>query len=60
MHCNPGIAVSLMGAGLDTGGVVFVQQFRIIDPKARACAFIESGPDDLTEELRARVAALVD
>ncbi len=61
MHSrNIGMAVSLTGAGLDTAGVVLVQQFRMIDPKARACAFIESAPEELTEEVRARVAALVD
>jgi mRNA interferase ChpB len=61
MHSrNIGMAVSLMGAGLETAGVVLVQQFRMIDPKARACAFIESAPEDITEEVRARVAALVD
>lgn len=57
---NIGMAVSLMGTGLQTAGVVLVQQFRMIDPKARSVMFLEKAPDDLTEEVRARVAAMLE
>ena len=59
MH-NIGMAVALAGAGLQTTGVVLVHQFRIIDPKPRDLKLIEQAPDHLTEEARARVAALLD
>jgi mRNA interferase ChpB len=55
-----GMAVSLMGAGTQTQGIVLVQQFRMIDTAARAARLIERAPDDVTEEVRARVTALVD
>ncbi len=55
-----GMAVQLMGAGIQTQGVVLVQQFRMIDAAARGARLIERAPDDVTEEARARVAALVD
>lgn len=55
-----GMAVPLMGAGTQTQGVVLVQQFRMIDATARGARLIERAPDDVTEEARARVAALVD
>ena len=57
---NVGMAVSLMGACLQTAGVVLVHQFRMIDPKPRDLRLIEQAPDYLTEEARARVAALLD
>jgi mRNA interferase ChpB len=57
---DAGMAVLLTGAGLQTAGVVLVHQFRMIDPKPRDLQWIESAPDFLTEEARARVAALLD
>ena len=57
---NAGMAVSLTGAGLRTAGVVLVHQFRMIDPKPRNVKLIERAPDYVTEETRARVAALLD
>ena len=51
---------ALMGAGTQTQGIVLVQQFRMIDTAARTARLIERAPDDVTEEARARVAALVD
>jgi mRNA-degrading endonuclease toxin of MazEF toxin-antitoxin module len=38
----------------------YLQQFRMIDTAARAARLIERAPDEVTEEVRARVAALVD
>lgn len=55
-----GMAVSLTGAGTQTAGVVLVHQFRMIDPAPRQLRLIERAPDHLAEEVRARVAALLD
>ena len=55
-----GMAVSLTGAGTETAGVILVQQFRMIDPAVRRAQLIERAPDYITEEARARVAALLD
>ena len=41
-------------------GVVLVHQFRMIDPSQRGLTLIEQAPDDLVEEVRARVAAMLD
>jgi len=57
---NAGLSVSLTGTGTQTQGVVLVHQFRMIDPSQRAFALIEQAPDDLVEEVRARVAAMLD
>jgi mRNA interferase ChpB len=57
---HAGLCVSLTGTGLQTAGVVLVHQFRMIDPTQRSLSLIEQAPDDLTEEVRARVAALLD
>lgn len=55
-----GMAVSLTGAGTETAGVILVQQFRMIDPVARCARLIEHAPGYITEEARARVAALLE
>lgn len=57
---NAGMAVSLAGTGMDTQGVVLVQQFRMIDTTERKARLIERAPDDIVEEVRARVAAMLD
>ncbi len=57
---NTGFSVSLMGAGMQTAGVVLVHQFRMIDPSQGGLTLVEQAPDDLVEEVRARVAALLD
>ena len=57
---DAGMAVSLTGAGIQTAGVVLIHQFRMIDPQPRDLKLIESAPDYLIEEARARVAALLD
>ena len=57
---NTGVSVSLMGAGTQTVGVLLVHQFRMIDPTARTARIIERAPDHITEEVRARVAALLE
>jgi len=55
-----GMAVSLMGTGMQTAGIVLVHQFRMIDPAQRQLTLIERAPDDLAEEVRARVAAMLE
>ncbi len=57
---NVGMAVSMTGAGTETAGVILVQQFRMIDPVVRCARLIERAPDYITEEARARVAALLE
>ena len=57
---NAGLSVNLMGTGMQTQGVVLVHQFRMMDPSQRALTLIEQAPDDVVEEVRARVAALLD
>jgi len=57
---NSGMAVSLTGTGMQTAGIVLVQQFRMIDPSQRKLSLIEKAPDYLIEEVRARVAAMLD
>jgi len=57
---HTGMAVSLMGTGLQTAGIVLVHQFRMIDPTQRRLTLIERAPDDLIEEVRARVAAMLE
>ena len=55
-----GMAVSLSGAGMQTQGVALVHQFRMIDPAPRQIRLIERAPEHIAEEVRARVAALLD
>ena len=57
---HTGMAVSLTGTGLQTAGIVLVHQFRMIDPSQRRLSLIERAPEYLTEEVRARVAAMLD
>ncbi len=57
---HAGMAVNLTGAGLQTAGVVLVHQFRMIDPSQRSLSLIERAPGYLVEEVRARVAAMLD
>ena len=47
-----------LGTGTQTQGVVLVHQFRMIDPSQRGLTLIEQAPDDLVEEVRARVAGM--
>lgn len=57
---NAGLSVNLMGTGTQTQGVVLVHQFRMLDASVRALALIEQAPDAVAEEVRARVAAMLD
>jgi len=46
--------------GMQTAGVVLIHQFRMIDPAPRRLSLIERASDQITEEVRARVAALLE
>src|SRR5258705_4807161 len=46
-----GFAVSLMGAGTQTTGVVRCDQPRALDLRARAAKKLEAGPDGLGQEV---------
>ncbi len=55
-----GWAVTLMGAGTATQGVIVVSHCRVIDLAARGAKLIESVPPAITEEVLARLQAMVD
>jgi len=57
---DAGFAVSLLGAGTETQGVVLCHQARSIAWKARSARFIERAPDAVTVDVIARVAALIE
>ena len=46
--------------GLQTAGIVLVHQSRMIDPIQRRLTLIERAPDELSEEVRARVSAMLE
>ena len=46
-----GFAVSLMGTGCRTDGVVLVNQIRSIDFRSRQIKFIEKAPDTILDEV---------
>lgn len=53
-------AVTLMGTGTETQGVVLCNQMRTIDHQARQARYIETVPDSLMDEVLARVITLLD
>src|SRR5262249_30725767 len=55
-----GFAVTLMGAGTQTTGVVRCDQPRALDLRARAGKKIESVPDEIVDEVLSRVAPLFE
>jgi mRNA-degrading endonuclease toxin of MazEF toxin-antitoxin module len=55
-----GFAVSLMGAGTITTGVVLCHQLRALDLMARHARFIETVPNFIIEEVLARIAPLFE
>lgn len=54
-----GFAVSLMGTGCETTGVVRCDQVRALDLKARRGRMKERVPDEILEEVLDRLATLV-
>jgi mRNA interferase ChpB len=55
-----GFAISLMGAGTQTQGVVMSNQVRTIDVAARQGKFVETAPDFLIGEVLAKLQAIVE
>jgi mRNA interferase ChpB len=57
---NAGFAVSLTGAGTQTTGVVRCDQPRVLDLQARHGRKLESLPDDIVNDVLARLATLFE
>ncbi len=55
-----GFAVTLMGTGTETQGVVMCNQPRTIDMAARGGRFVEAAGNDLLEEILARLQPIFD
>ncbi len=55
-----GFAVSLMGAGTQTTGVVRCDQPRALDLRARAAKKLEAVPDDIVEVVLSKVIPLFE
>ncbi len=55
-----GFAVSLVGSGIETAGVVLCGQLRAIDLKARGGRFIEHVPEFIMDEVLAKLATIFD
>jgi mRNA-degrading endonuclease toxin of MazEF toxin-antitoxin module len=55
-----GFVVRLAGTGMRTTGVVRCNQPRAVDLKARGGRRLEGAPDDIVEEVLARVAPLFE
>lgn len=55
-----GFAVSLMGAGTQTTGVVRCDQPRVLDLAARHGRKLESVPQDIVDEVLAKLAVLFE
>lgn len=55
-----GFAVTLSGTGTETQGVILCNQIRSVDLEARGAKRIETVPDEITEEVLARIQALFE
>lgn len=55
-----GFAVSLMGAGTSTTGVIRCDQPRVLDIGARRGRKLESAPEPLMDEVLARLAPIFE
>ena len=55
-----GFAVTLMGTGCETQGVVMCNQPRTLDLAARGGGFVEAVGSDLLEEVLARLQPIFD
>lgn len=55
-----GFAVSLSGCGSDTQGVVLVNMLRSLDLAVRKARVVESVPDEITDEVLARISAIFE
>jgi mRNA-degrading endonuclease toxin of MazEF toxin-antitoxin module len=57
---DKGFAVSLMGLGTRTQGVVLCNQPRVLDLQARGGSFVETAPDLAIDEVIAKLATLLE
>lgn len=57
---NAGFAVSLMGAGTQTTGVVRCDQPRVLDLEARHGRKLESVPEEIVNDVLAKLAVLFE
>ncbi len=56
---SAGYTCTLMGAGLNTQGVVICDQPRTIDFAVRGARYVESAPDNVVQDVLSRIAPLV-
>lgn len=57
---NAGFAVSLLGMGTKTQGVILCNQPRTLDIKTRNGHFVENSPDYLIDEVMARLQPIFE
>jgi len=55
-----GFHVSLQGFGLVTNGVVRCEHFRSLDVRGRQGRFAEHAPDEITDAVLAKIAAVLE
>ena len=55
-----GFTVTLMGAGIQTQGVVLMSGVRMVDLKARKASKIEQAPADIVDEALAILASIIE
>ena len=55
-----GFAVTLMGSGMQTQGVVLVNAVRMLDLEQRGARKVETAPPEVIEEALARLRAILD
>ncbi|MGH8675675.1 MAG: type II toxin-antitoxin system PemK/MazF family toxin [Burkholderiales bacterium] len=56
---SAGYGATLMGAGLNTQGIIICDQPRTIDFAVRGARYVESAPDYVVEDVMSRIAPLV-
>jgi len=55
-----GFAVSLVGTGMQTQGVVLCNQPCVLDLQARGGRFVEKAPDFIIDDVLAKLATLIE
>ena len=55
-----GFAVTLMNTGTETQGIIMSNQIRTIDYTARGARFVETVPDYVTDDVLARIHAVLE
>jgi len=57
---SKGFAVSLMGTGTKTQGVILCNQPRVLDLQARGAKFYEKAPQNIIDEVIAKLSTLLE